>query len=172
MIVRVLEGSHLLEVVGFDDPTLDAICGKDEASEALTALILEHRPRDEKPQSSAGREQARGGNQAGADPDLADGEGVTPLRHARSRGYRKIEAALLAAGAATALELASEGVSVVVHGRDKERAEAVAAEVRAKGVGAAVAITSPPRRRQEHPRAGASRPPTGARPQAPSWRTR
>ncbi|MFA7474818.1 MAG: ankyrin repeat domain-containing protein, partial [Castellaniella sp.] len=37
--------------------------------------------------------------QAGADPDLADGEGVTPLRHARSRGYRKIEAALLAAGA-------------------------------------------------------------------------
>jgi NAD(P)-dependent dehydrogenase (short-subunit alcohol dehydrogenase family) len=43
-------------------------------------------------------------------------------------------------GAATALELANEGVSIVVHGRDKDRAEAVAAEVRAKGVGAAVAI--------------------------------
>ncbi|CAM5181001.1 Ankyrin repeat domain-containing protein OS=Castellaniella sp OX=1955812 GN=EPN31_01855 PE=4 SV=1 [Castellaniella denitrificans] len=36
--------------------------------------------------------------QAGADPNIADGAGVTPLRHARSRGYREIEAALLAAG--------------------------------------------------------------------------
>lgn len=43
-------------------------------------------------------------------------------------------------GEATALELANEGVSVVVHGRDKARAEAVAQAVRAKGVGAAVAI--------------------------------
>ncbi|OWT56835.1 ankyrin repeat domain-containing protein [Candidimonas nitroreducens] len=35
---------------------------------------------------------------AGANPDLADREGVTPLQHARSRGYREIESALLAAG--------------------------------------------------------------------------
>src|SRR5690606_6838270 len=34
---------------------------------------------------------------AGANPDLADREGVTPLQHARSRGYREIERALLAA---------------------------------------------------------------------------
>lgn len=36
--------------------------------------------------------------QAGADPNLADGSGVTPLQHARSRGYREIEQSLLAAG--------------------------------------------------------------------------
>jgi ankyrin repeat protein len=36
---------------------------------------------------------------AGANPNLADREGVTPLQHARSRGYREIESALLAAGA-------------------------------------------------------------------------
>lgn len=35
---------------------------------------------------------------AGADPNLADREGVTPLRHARARGYREIESALRAAG--------------------------------------------------------------------------
>ncbi|MFA5491083.1 MAG: ankyrin repeat domain-containing protein [Candidimonas sp.] len=35
---------------------------------------------------------------AGANPNLADREGVTPLRHARSQGYREIESALLAAG--------------------------------------------------------------------------
>ncbi|MDS1141196.1 ankyrin repeat domain-containing protein [Pusillimonas sp. SM2304] len=35
---------------------------------------------------------------AGANPDLADREGVTPLQHARSRGYSEIESALLAAG--------------------------------------------------------------------------
>jgi len=35
---------------------------------------------------------------AGADPNLADREGVTPLQHARTRGYRQIEASLLAAG--------------------------------------------------------------------------
>lgn len=35
---------------------------------------------------------------AGADPNLADGQGITPLQHARSRGYREIESALLAAG--------------------------------------------------------------------------
>lgn len=35
---------------------------------------------------------------AGANPDLADREGVTPLEHARSRGYREIERSLLAAG--------------------------------------------------------------------------
>lgn len=36
---------------------------------------------------------------AGANPVLADGEGVTPLQHARTRGYREIERLLLAAGA-------------------------------------------------------------------------
>lgn len=36
---------------------------------------------------------------AGADPDIADREGVTPLQHARARGYREIERALLSAGA-------------------------------------------------------------------------
>lgn len=35
---------------------------------------------------------------AGANPNLADREGVTPLQHARSRAYREIERALLAAG--------------------------------------------------------------------------
>ena len=37
--------------------------------------------------------------EAGADPDLADGEGVTPLAHARSRGYDEIAALLVEAGA-------------------------------------------------------------------------
>jgi ankyrin repeat protein len=37
--------------------------------------------------------------EAGADVDLADGEGVTPLAHARSRGYAAIVAMLEAAGA-------------------------------------------------------------------------
>lgn len=36
---------------------------------------------------------------AGANVNLADNEGVTPLRHARSRRYREIEAILAAAGA-------------------------------------------------------------------------
>jgi ankyrin repeat protein len=36
---------------------------------------------------------------AGADVNLADGEGVTPLAHARQRGYTEIEAILVAAGA-------------------------------------------------------------------------
>jgi ankyrin repeat protein len=36
---------------------------------------------------------------AGANVNLADGEGVTPLQHARSRGYEEIETVLLAAGA-------------------------------------------------------------------------
>jgi ankyrin repeat protein len=36
---------------------------------------------------------------AGADVDLADHDGVTPLRHARSRGYRDIAALLEKAGA-------------------------------------------------------------------------
>ncbi len=36
---------------------------------------------------------------AGADVNLADGNGVTPLSHARAGGYREIEASLLAAGA-------------------------------------------------------------------------
>lgn len=36
----------------------------------------------------------------GADVTIADGEGVTPLQHARQRGYREIETQLLAAGAA------------------------------------------------------------------------
>ena len=34
-----------------------------------------------------------------ADVNIADGDGVTPLQHARQRGYREIEAQLLAAGA-------------------------------------------------------------------------
>lgn len=37
--------------------------------------------------------------EAGADPDIADGDGVTPLAHARSRGYEEIAALLVAAGA-------------------------------------------------------------------------
>ena len=36
---------------------------------------------------------------AGADPDLADGDGVTPLAHARSRGFDEIVALLEAADA-------------------------------------------------------------------------
>ncbi|TKT78131.1 ankyrin repeat domain-containing protein [Aquamicrobium sp. LC103] len=36
---------------------------------------------------------------AGADVNLADGNGVTPLQHARSAGYREIEQILAAAGA-------------------------------------------------------------------------
>lgn len=36
---------------------------------------------------------------ARADVNLPDGEGTTPLQHARQRGYRQIEALLLAAGA-------------------------------------------------------------------------
>lgn len=36
---------------------------------------------------------------AKADVNLPDGEGTTPLQHARQRGYRQIEALLLAAGA-------------------------------------------------------------------------
>ena len=36
---------------------------------------------------------------AGADVDLADADGVTPLRHARAGGHREIEAILRAAGA-------------------------------------------------------------------------
>lgn len=35
---------------------------------------------------------------AGANPNLADREGVTPLQHARSHGYSKIEQALLEVG--------------------------------------------------------------------------
>ncbi len=35
----------------------------------------------------------------GANVDLADGDGVTPLRHARDRGFKQIEKLLLAAGA-------------------------------------------------------------------------
>ena len=35
----------------------------------------------------------------GADPDLADGEGVTPLAHARNRGYSEIVQMLIDAGA-------------------------------------------------------------------------
>jgi ankyrin repeat protein len=38
--------------------------------------------------------------EAGADPDLADREGVTPLAHAHSRGYDAIAALLVAEGAA------------------------------------------------------------------------
>lgn len=37
--------------------------------------------------------------EAGANVNLADGKGETPLRHARSRGYRAIEKILIAAGA-------------------------------------------------------------------------
>jgi ankyrin repeat protein len=37
--------------------------------------------------------------EAGANVNLADGDGVTPLQHARSRGFRRIEAILSAAGA-------------------------------------------------------------------------
>ena len=36
---------------------------------------------------------------AGADVNLADGDGVTPLQHARKAGYREIEQGLVAAGA-------------------------------------------------------------------------
>ena len=36
---------------------------------------------------------------AGADVNLADRDGVKPLEHARSRGYREIEAILASAGA-------------------------------------------------------------------------
>ncbi|MBM1173641.1 ankyrin repeat domain-containing protein [Microvirga arabica] len=36
---------------------------------------------------------------AGADINFADRDGVKPLQHARSRGYREIEATLVAAGA-------------------------------------------------------------------------
>jgi ankyrin repeat protein len=36
---------------------------------------------------------------AGANVNLADGDGVTPLQHARSRGFKQIEAVLLAAKA-------------------------------------------------------------------------
>ncbi|WP_018182782.1 ankyrin repeat domain-containing protein [Kaistia granuli] len=36
---------------------------------------------------------------AGADPNLADREGVSPLRHARDRGFGTIETLLVAAGA-------------------------------------------------------------------------
>ena len=36
---------------------------------------------------------------AGASPDIADREGVSPLQHARSRGYGEIEKTLLDAGA-------------------------------------------------------------------------
>lgn len=45
-------------------------------------------------------------------------------------------------GAGIARQLAAEGVSVVVHGRDRERAEAVAADVAAQGVQSAVALGS------------------------------
>jgi NAD(P)-dependent dehydrogenase (short-subunit alcohol dehydrogenase family) len=43
-------------------------------------------------------------------------------------------------GAAIARELAAEGCAVVVHGRDRERAETVARECEAKGARAAVAL--------------------------------
>ncbi len=43
-------------------------------------------------------------------------------------------------GAAIALELAAEGVDIVVHGRDRERAEATARAVEKKGVRAAITI--------------------------------
>jgi ankyrin repeat protein len=36
---------------------------------------------------------------AGADPELADRDGVTPLAHARARGQKEVEALLVAAGA-------------------------------------------------------------------------
>jgi hypothetical protein len=35
----------------------------------------------------------------GADVNLADGKGVTPLAHARSHGYKEIEQVLVKAGA-------------------------------------------------------------------------
>ncbi|GLX69722.1 hypothetical protein MU1_40680 [Paenibacillus glycanilyticus] len=35
----------------------------------------------------------------GADVNLADGDGVSPLRHARTKGFKEIEKVLLAAGA-------------------------------------------------------------------------
>lgn len=38
--------------------------------------------------------------EAGADPELADGDGVTPLAHARKRGYTEIETQLRQHGAA------------------------------------------------------------------------
>lgn len=38
--------------------------------------------------------------EAGADPELADGDGVTPLAHARQRGYAGIETLLRQHGAA------------------------------------------------------------------------
>ena len=37
--------------------------------------------------------------EAGADVNLADGKGVTPLQHARAGGYDEIEKTLVAAGA-------------------------------------------------------------------------
>ncbi|MGE0524532.1 MAG: ankyrin repeat domain-containing protein, partial [Variibacter sp.] len=37
--------------------------------------------------------------EAGADVDLADGKGVSPLQHARAAGYKDIETILLAAKA-------------------------------------------------------------------------
>ena len=37
--------------------------------------------------------------EAGADPELADGDGVTPLAHARQRGYTGIETLLRQHGA-------------------------------------------------------------------------
>ncbi|HEX8057947.1 MAG TPA: SDR family NAD(P)-dependent oxidoreductase, partial [Novosphingobium sp.] len=43
-------------------------------------------------------------------------------------------------GAAIARELAAEGCDVVIHGRDRARAEAVARECEAKGARAAVAL--------------------------------
>lgn len=43
-------------------------------------------------------------------------------------------------GAACALELAAEGVSVVVHGRSRERADKVASRIEAKGGKAAIAL--------------------------------
>lgn len=36
---------------------------------------------------------------AGANPNLADKDGITPLQRARTRGYREIEKLLLVAGA-------------------------------------------------------------------------
>ena len=36
---------------------------------------------------------------AGADPDIADSDGVTPLAHARARGQDAVVAILLEAGA-------------------------------------------------------------------------
>jgi len=45
-------------------------------------------------------------------------------------------------GAAIARELAAEGCSIVVHGRDRDRAEAVAEQCRARGAAASVALGS------------------------------